>query len=97
MYYIFKTFKNPFAMNSLDDKNKKIPTPWGGAYANSEESGDFRKIDGDDDAGDDTDDANFMDMPASAPADGDENYQDEQEKRSRKDYRDDNMIEETKE
>jgi hypothetical protein len=83
---------------STNDKNKKFPSPFDGAYPNREESGDFRKIDVDDDVDDDADDVNFMDMPPSTTAaDGDENYQDEDEKRSRKDYRDDTMIEETKE
>jgi hypothetical protein len=83
-------------MNTNNDKKRIIPFPSDGAYANSEESGDFRKIEVDDDMDDDIDDVNFMDMPAKAPADGDENYQDEEEKRSRKDYRDDSMIEETR-
>ncbi len=83
-------------MDTANDKNRKFPFPSDGAYANREESGDFRKIDGDDDMDDDADDANFMDMPASTTAaDGDENYQDEEEKRSRQDYRDDSMKEET--
>ena len=83
-------------MNTNNDKKRIIPFPSDGAYPNREESGDFRKIDVDDDMDDDTDDVNFMDMPAKAPADGDENYQDEEEHRSRKDYRDDSMIEETR-
>ena len=83
-------------MSTADDKKRKFPLPSDGAYPNREESGDFRKVEDDDDADDDVDDVNFMDLPAGAPADGDENYQDEEEKRSRKDYRDDNMIEETR-
>ena len=82
-------------MSTADDKNRKFPFPSDGAYPNREESGDFRKLDSDDDVEDDTDDVNFMDMPARGPADGDENYQDEDEQRSRKDYRNDDMIEET--
>ena len=83
-------------MSTTNDKKRIIPFPSDGAYSNREESGDFRKIEVDDDMDDDTDDVNFMDLPpsvATAP-DGDENYQDEEEKRSRKDYRDDSMIEE---
>lgn len=84
-------------MSTTNDKNRKFPFPSDGAYTNREESGDFRKIDVDDDVDDDADDVNFMDVPPSATvADGDENYQDEDEKRSRKDYRDDSMIEDTK-
>ena len=82
-------------MRMKDDKQRKIPLPGDGAYTSRQESGDFRKIENDDDADDDTDDANFMDMPPGAPADGDENYQDEDENRSRQDYREKGMREDT--
>ena len=82
-------------MNTNNDKKRIIPFPSDGGYTSREESGDFRKIHQEDDIDDDADDVNFMDLPPGAPADGDENYQDEGEKRSRKDYREDDMKEET--
>lgn len=88
-------------MNTSDDKNKKFPTPWGGAYANNEESGDFGKVDDDEtmfDKMSDKEGVNYNDAPPSPVPTGDENYDDEQaRRRSRKDYRDEGMIEETNE
>jgi len=82
-------------MRMKDDKERKFPLPGDGAYTSREESGDFRKIEQDEELDDDADDVNFMDLPPGAPADGDENYQDEGEQRSRKDYREEDMKEET--
>ena len=82
-------------MRMKDDKERKIPLPGDGAYSNREESGDFRKVERDDDADDDADDVNFMDMPPAAGEEGDEDYDDEAENRSRKDYREKDMKEDT--
>ena len=82
-------------MSTKDHKERKFPLPGDGAYTSREESGDFRKIEEDNEMDDDADDVNFMDLPPGAPADGDENYQDEGENRSRRDYREKGMREDT--
>lgn len=81
-------------MSMKENKERKFPLPTDGGYASREESGDFRKIEEEDDYEDDTDDVNFMDMPPQIE-EGDENYDDEEMERSRKDYRDKDMRENT--
>ena len=81
-------------MSMKDNKERKFPLPGDGAYTSREESGDFRKIDQEDDVDDDADDVNFMDLPPTVE-EGNEDYDDEELKRSRKDYREEDMKEDT--